>query len=174
VRLAPLVLAALVVAPAWGLNAKSPSQLVLARSDLPAGAKPIAKQTGAVPALSWIHDPSAKALFRTSGHYEATYRLPTKDVHSTAFVFWSQAAARTAFAKLAGSLDKHHRRVNMPRLGDAQVTTYVVADGLEHRFIVRRDDVVWQLDIVDWNAVSRVKSRAEAFALARKQQARVG
>ncbi len=72
------------------------------------------------------------------------------------------------------SLDSVHHRQRLARLGDEQVTTYVVADGLEHRFIVRRAAVVWQLDVVDWQAVSRLRSTARTLVLARKQRARVG
>ncbi len=167
------MLAALAAAvQAWGAGGSDPRKLVLARSDLPVGAKVIAERSGATPTLPGTH--GAQAFFKVSRHFEATYRLPTKDVYSGAFVFASQASARSGFAKLSRSLEAGHRPATMPRLGDAQLTTYVVADGLEHQFIVRRRNVVWELDVVDWNAVSRGKSRAAAFALARKQQARVG
>jgi hypothetical protein len=163
----------LVVSPAWAGPGRDPRHLVLARPDLPAGAKSVPRHSGAAPALAWIAAP-AKPLFAGSRHYQAAYRLAAKDVYSTVFVFGSPAAARTAFAKLARSLPDVFRRLRSPRLGDGQVTAYVVADGLEHRFVVRRGTVVWQLDVVDWNAGSRAKSRAEALALARAQQARIG
>lgn len=146
---------------------------MLARPDLPAGAKAVPKQSGAAPAL-WEISASARPLLAGSRHYQAAYRLPTKDVYSTAFVFRSPVAARAAFAKLSRSLPDVYRRLRVPRLGDEQVTAYVVADGLEHRFVVRRRNVVWQLDVVDWNARSRARSRAEALALARAQRGRVG
>jgi hypothetical protein len=89
-------------------------------------------------------------------------------------VFGPAKAAGDALAALTHSLDVTNRRAKLPRLGDAQATTYVIADALQHRFIVRRGNVVWRLDVVDWNARSRTTSRAEALALARKQQVRVG
>ena len=148
---------------------------MLARSDLPAGAKPVAKETGAAPAVSSVlADASGRALVRASRHYQAGYHLPARDVVSAAFVFGSPAAARAAFAKLARSLPDVYRRLKLPRLGDAQVTTYVIADAYEHRYIVRRGSVVWQLDVLDWSAGPRSKLTAAATALARKQQARVG
>jgi len=153
---------------------KDPRELVLARSDLPAGAKPVANETGAAAALGFIYVQSAKALFKPSRHYAIEYRLPTRQVYSAAFVFGSPAVANAALTALSRALDVTNRRVRLPRLGDAQVTTYVIADALQHRFMVRRGNVVWRLDVVDWDAESRANSRAEAFALARKQQARVG
>ncbi len=152
-----------------------PRRLVLARSDLPAGAKPDAKATGAAPAVSAVLvDASGRALFRGARHYQAGYHLPARDVLSAAFVFESPAAARTAFAKLVHSLPDVYRRLKLPRLGDAQVTTYVIADAYEHRFVVRRGSVVWQLDVLDWSAAPRSKLTVAATALARKQRARVG
>ncbi len=147
---------------------------MLARPDLPAGARMVARQSGAAPALAWITTQPARSLFGTSRHYQAAYRLSTEAVESAAFVFESPAAARTAFARLTRSLPGVYRRLRSPRLGDGQVTADVLADGLEHRFIVRRRAVVWQLDVVDWKAVSRATSRAKALALARLQQRRVG
>jgi hypothetical protein len=171
VTIALALAAVTAVAQASDAGGRDPRALVLARSDLPAGAKAIARQAPA-PILPGTH--GAAAFFKRSRHYEATYRLPGKEVYSGAFVFASQTAARAGFAKLSRSLETYHRPVRMPRLGDAQLTTYVVADGLEHQFIVRRGSIVWELDIVDWNAASRATSRAQALTLARKQQARVG
>ena len=111
---------------------------------------------------------------RASRHYQAAYHLPAKDVFSAAFVFGSAAAARTAFAKLSRSLPDVYRRLKVPRLGDAQIAAYVIADAYEHRFLVRRGSVVWQLDILDWSAAPRARLTIRATALARKQQARVG
>lgn len=151
-----------------------PRQLVLARADLPAGATPVVKETGAAAALGWIYVESAGRRFRKARRYAIEYRLPTKQIYSAAYVFDSPATAAAALTALVRSLDVVNRRVKLPRLGDAQVTTYVVADALQHRFMVRRRNVVWRLDVVDWHAASRARSRAEALALARKQQARVG
>jgi hypothetical protein len=148
---------------------------VLARSDLPAGARPVAKDSGTGPAVSSVLiDASGRALVRSSRHYQAAYHLPAKDVFSAAFVFATEAVARKAFARLDRSLPKVYRRLRLSRLGDAQVTTYVIADAYEHRIIVRRGVVVWQLDVLDWSAAPRSKLTAAATALARKQQARVG
>jgi hypothetical protein len=165
-------------AGAWALSssavvAKSPRALVLTRADLPVAAKRVAKQTGSAPALGWIYVQSARTTFRRSSHYAVRYRLPKKDVYSAAFVFSSRAAARSALSKLSRSLGVVNRRIRLPRLGDAQVTTYVVADALQYRFTVRSGEVVWRLDVVVWHAASRAEARSEALALARKQQARV-
>ncbi len=159
-------------AQAWSAGGRDPRALVLARSDVPTGAKVLSRQAGRMPTLPGTQ--GARAYFKASRYYEATYRLLTKDVYSGAFVFASRTAARAGFAKLSRSLEAFHRPLTVPRLGDAQVTTYVVADGLEYQFIVRRGAVVWELDVVDWNAASRARSRSEALALARKQQTRVG
>ncbi len=171
---AVVILAAIfAAAQAWSAEGRDPTTLVLTRSDLPVGTRVVARRAGARPTLPGTQ--GATARFKPSRHYEVTYRAPTKDVYSGAFVFRSAALARTAFVKLSHSLAAFHRPVRvLPRLGDAQRTTYVVADGLEHQFIVRRGSVVWELDVVDWNARSRARSRAEALALARSQQARVG
>jgi hypothetical protein len=172
-QLASAVACLLVVAPAWGGAGRDPRELVLARSDLPAGTAVVPRQSGGPPALRWI-SASVKPSFAASRHYQAAFRLPGKDVYSAAFVFDSPAAAGSAFARLSRSLPGVYRRLKLPRLGDGQLTAYVVADGLEHRFVVRRRNVVWQLDVVDWNAASRVRSKVAALALARAQQIRVG
>jgi hypothetical protein len=173
--LAVIVLALFVAAPVLGAEGRDPRQLVLARSDLPAGAKIVAKKTGAAPAVtSVLVDSSGRALVRASHHYQVAYHLPAKDVVSAAFVFGSRAAARLAFTKLSRSLPDVYRRRKAPRLGDTQLVAYVIADAYEHRFIVRRGNVVWQLDILDWSAAPRTRLTAAAYALARKQQARIG
>ncbi len=72
------------------------------------------------------------------------------------------------------SLPGVYRRLRVARLGDAQLASYVIADAYEHRFVVRRGSVVWQLDVLDWRAAPRARLTAAAITLARKQQARVG
>ena len=175
------VRALLVVAVAAGLAAaagaagQDPKRLVLARSDLPAGAVVVARETGPAAALaSILVDARGRALFRSSHHYQAGYRVGAKDVFSAAFVFRSAAQARGAFTRAAGSLPGVYHQITLPRLGDAQLTTFTIADAYEHRFVVRRGPVVWQLDVLDWSAGPRARFTAEAAALARKQAARVG
>ncbi len=172
--LAVVVLAACLPAAGAATTAKDPGALVLARADLPVGARPVAKETGAAAALGFIYVQSAKSAFVAARRYAIEYRLPTKQVYTAAYVFGSVQAADAALTALRRVLDYTNRRVKLPRLGDAQITTYVNADALQHRFMVRRGNVVWRLDVVDWDARSRSSSSAEAFALARKQQARVG
>ncbi len=169
------VVPATVVAASGG-GREDPRLLVLARSDLPAGAKLIPKRAGAAAAIAGLLVAASEraALARASRHYQAAYHLPGRDVFSAAFVFGSDTTARIVFAKQARSLPDVYRRVQVPKLGDAQITTYTVADAYEHRFIVRRGAVIWQLDILDWRASPRPNLTAAATALARKQQGRVG
>jgi hypothetical protein len=165
----------LAVAAAADAAQKDPRQLVLARSDLPTGAKPVAKSTGPGAAISSVLvDAAGRTLLRESRHYQSAYHLPAKDISSAAFVFRSVPAARTAFARLSRSLPDVYRHLTLRRLGDAQVTAYVVADAYEHRFVVRRGSVVWQLDVLDWSGGPRNELTVAAVMLARKQQARIG
>jgi hypothetical protein len=162
-------------APPAHAGQRDPRQLVLARSDLAAGARPVARSTGAGAAVSsLLVDAAGKALVRASRHYPAAYHLPGRDVASAAFVFRSEPVARAAFASLTRSLPAVYRRLRLPRLGDAQITAFVVADAYEHRFVVRRGSVVWQLDVLDWSAAPRARLTAAAVALAHRQEARVG
>ena len=170
-----IAVAAIVAAAASASGRDDPKRLVLARADLPAGAVLVEKDTGPAAALaSILVDAPGRTLFRSSHHYQAGYRVGAKDVFSAAFVFRSVAQARSAFTRAADSLPGVYRQVTLPRLGDAQVTTFTIADAYEHRFVVRRGRVVWQLDVLDWSAGPRARFTAEAAALARKQRARVG
>ncbi len=162
-------------AAAWrSAGGRDPQRLVLTRSDLPAGAKPVARWSGAGAALAeLLVDGRGRALARASRHYQAAYRLPSEDVRSAAFVFESKRTARALFARLARSLPSVYRPVRASTLGDEQVVTYAIADAFEHRFIVRRGDVLWQLDVLDWRVAARERLTSAALALARRQAARI-
>jgi hypothetical protein len=153
-------------------TSENPTRLVLQPSDLPSGATrtPLAGLKGAtvsVPTVGRVRPYGVAYRFRKSGRVEA--------VGSVAFVFSSEAAAKTAFAK-ARSKNSSTRftQFSAPRLGDQQWTA-----GLFHRsasaavLVVRSDEVIWEVVVSDAPGLSRAAAVAEVIKYAHKQRARV-
>ena len=156
-------------------------QLVLQPTDVGAGAKPDASETGtavAVRDLGSILPAPAKALLPRSDHYQRAYRLKSEEVVSSAFVFGSAATARTVYAAIAKRFGRYyHRKAAAVRLGDSQVAGYVVANALQDLVFARKGAVVWSVSVLDYRgATPAEQSRAFARMLVRAQaqQARVG
>jgi hypothetical protein len=153
----------------------APDALLLRPSDLPPNATRVSSRSGPAAAVaSVLVGPHVRTLLRGSRHDQAAYRMPGREVVSSAFVFASAGRAKLVFAEVSRSVPRLYHRLTVGRLGDAQVTTFIRADAIEHRFIVRRGAVMWQLDVLDWSAAPRSKLTASALTLARKQRSLVG
>ncbi len=164
---------AVLCASAFGAAAATdPKRLVLQLSDVPRGATRtvltgLKGATVSVPTVGRVRPYGVNYKFRRGSRVES--------VGSVAFVFSSEAAAKTALARARrGNSSMTFSRFSVPRLGDEQWTI-----GLFHRqasvavFVVRSDEVIWETAVSDAPGLSRSTAISEGLKYARKQRARV-
>jgi hypothetical protein len=145
--------------------AATPSQLILQKSDLPAGVKKLAFKMGkngtaTIPKVGRV---------RFAG---ALYKAGTKYIGTVAGIFTSSKAATTSFKRF--SKVPRFKPIHLPRLGDQQTALGYFSTGVNSAVVlVRTGSVVWETSLSTLGGGSRARTIADLTALARKQKARV-
>ena len=166
VSTAAAVLVATVVATGAlaAATAKDARQLVLRKSDFPAGARASATGGDATGySVTWNYRTGAKP----------------NEISSGAGSFKSSGIAKAAFREVTSDLGPLAKRIQLPKYGDEQLATFHVVGGSQ--LIVRKGAVLWVLELqtlLTRGGVSHELTKAEAIAeykrLAPKVQRRVG
>lgn len=171
VRTMILILVALAASAATALAApvvKDPMQLILRPADVP-GAKRTIQQ-------SPIQTGGARGKFAGYSFYFARGEQQGLQVSGAVYAVENPTQARSVFAALQPrrGMTSPGRRVQLPAsYGDQQVA-WLKASASYAKVLVRKNTVVWQVEINGIGAFNPVNELAELKTYALKQKQRVG
>ena len=158
---------ALAVAAPAASALKDPMRLILTRADV-AGAKQTIQQAP-------IQTGGVRGEFAGYSYYFTRGQQQGLQVTGGVYAVESAAQARSVFTSLqrqAGSTSPG-TRVQLPRYGDQQIAWHK-ASASYAKTLVRKNTVVWQIEIVGTGSFAPVDELAELKKYALKQKRRIG
>ena len=147
--------------------AANPQELLLQKSDVPAGAKKLPLKLG----KNGTFDIGKGEHVRLAA---ALYSTGTKYIGTAAGVFGSSSAAKRAFARFRTPTGTY-TNVKVSGLGDQQRALGLFKSGVSSIVVlVRKGPVVWETAYSVVGKTPRSTVTSSALSYARKQKARVG
>lgn len=146
---------------------KDPMRLILTRADVP-GAKQTIQQAP-------IQTGSARGKFAGYSYLFTRGQQQGLQVGGAVYAVENAAQARRVFASLRRQPGgtSPGRRVQLPRYGDQQIAWYKPSASYA-KVLVRKNTVVWQVEIIGTGSFAPVDELAELKKYAVKQKRRVG